>query len=86
MDGRCPKFYFVKCVKKVSETYLELKNIYFKIQYFLAHILLIILFLSLFLLLFENSKTFILIVEWNYFFAIFLFYLLYSMSWRKFTI
>ena len=80
------KYYFVKCVKKVSETYLELKNIYFKIQYFLAHILLIILFLSLFLLLFENSKTFILIVEWNYFFAIFLFYLLYSLSWRKVTI
>ena len=80
------KYYFVKCVKKVSETYLELKNIYSKIQYFLAHILLIILFLSLFLLLFENSKTFILIVEWNYFFAIFLFYLLYSLSWRKVTI
>ena len=80
------KYYFVKCVKKISETYLELKNIYSKIQYFLAHILLIILFLSLFLLLFENSKTFILIVEWNYFFAIFLFYLLYSLSWRKVTI
>ena len=80
------KFYFVKCVKKVSETYLELKNIFFKMQYFLAHILLIILFLSLFLLFFENSKTFILIVEWNYFFAIFLFYLLYFLSWRKVTI
>ena len=80
------KFYFVKCVKKVSETYPELKNIFFKMQYFLAHMLLIILFLSLFLLFFENSKTFILIVEWNYFFAIFLFYLLYSLSWRKITI
>ena len=80
------KFYFVKCVKKVSETYLELKNIFFKMQYFLAHMLLIILFLSLFLLFFENSKTFILIVEWNYFFAIFLFYLLYFLSWRKVTI
>jgi hypothetical protein len=80
------KFYFVKCVKIISETYLELKNIFFKIQYYLAHILLIILFLSLFLILFENSKTFILIVEWNYFFSIFLFYLLYSLSWKKFTI
>jgi len=80
------KFYFVMCVKKVSETYLELKNIFFKIQYVLAYILLIILFISLFLLLFENSKTFILIVEWNYFFAIFLFYLLYSLSWRKVAI
>ncbi len=80
------KYYFVKCVKKFSETYLELKNIYFKIQYFLAHILLIILFLSLFLLLFENSKKFILVVEWNYFFSIFLFYFLYSLSWRKVTI
>ena len=80
------KFYFVKCVKKVSENYLELKNIFFKIQYFLAHLLLIILFLSLFLLLFENLKTIILIVEWNYFFAIFLFYLLYTLSWRKVTI
>ena len=80
------KFYFVKCVKKVSETYLELKNIYSKIQYFLTHMLIFILFLSIFLLLFENSKTFILIVEWNYFFAIFLFYLLYFLSWRKVTI
>ena len=80
------KFYFVKCVKKVSETYLELKNIYFKIQYFLSHMLLIILFLSLFLLFFENSKTFIQIIEWNYFVLIFLFYLLYFLSWRKVTI
>ena len=80
------KFYFVKCVKKVSETYLELKNIYSKIQYFLTHMLIFILFLSIFLLLFENPKTFILIVEWNYFFAIFLFYLLYFLSWRKVAI
>ena len=80
------KFYFVKCVKMLSETYLGLKNIFFKIQYYLAHILLIILFLSLFLILIENSKTFILIVEWNYFFSIFLFYLLYSLSWKKVTI
>ena len=84
--GISAKFYFVKCVKKISKTYLELKNLFFKIQYFLAHMLFIILFLSLFLLLFENSKTFIIIVEWNYFFAIFLFYLLYSLSWRKVTI
>ena len=77
------KFFFVKCVKKISENYLELKNIFFKIQYFLSHMLIIILFLSLFLFFFENSKSFILIVEWNYFFSMFLFYLLYSISWRK---
>ena len=80
------KFYFVKCVKKLSETLLELKNIFFKFQYFLAHILLITLILSIFLLFFENSKTLILIIEWNYFFAIFLFYLLYNLSWKKITI
>ena len=84
--GILAKFYFIKFVKKVSETYSELNNIFFKIQYFLVHLLLIVLFLSLFLLFHETSKSFIQILEWNYFFLVFLFYLLYYLSWRKVTI
>ena len=80
------KFYFVKCVKEISEINSNLKNIFFKIQNFLVNLLLIILLLCFFLILIEKPKTFNLIVEWNYFFLTFLFYFLYYLSWRKVTI
>ena len=77
------KLYYVKIIKDISKYNLMFKNTYFKSQFILVYLLLVILFLSLLLLFIENSKTYILIVEWNYFIAIFLFYLLNYLGSKK---
>jgi len=83
LSGILAKFIFVNYINRLSEKKNFFRNIFFNLQYLLSYALLIILFISLFLLFFDNSKKFILIIEWNYFVAIFLFYLLYSFSWKK---
>ena len=82
--GLLAKFYFVNTIKDLGKVNSYFKNFFFNVQYYLIYFLLIILFLCIPLLIIEKSKSFILIIEWNFFLGILLFYLLYFFSYRKY--
>ena len=79
------KLLFVNNVKIILERKLLKNNIYFKIQYYLVYLLLFSLFISILLALMGIPKTYILIIEWNYYVVIFIFYLLYFLSWKSYS-
>ena len=79
------KLLFVNNVKIILKRKLLKNNIYFKIQYYLVYLLLFSLLISILLALMGIPKTYILIIEWNYYVVIFIFYLLYFLSWKSYS-
>jgi len=79
------KLLFVNNVKIILKRKLLKNNIYFKIQYYLVYLLLFSLLISILLALMGIPKTYILIIEWNYYVLIFIFYFLYFLSWKSYS-
>ena len=78
------KYFFINILKNYYQS-IVMNNIFFTLQYFLVYILIFILLLSIPLLFFQIPKSYILIIEWNYFVLIFSFYILYYLSWRNYS-
>ena len=83
--GIYTKILFVNNVKIILKKKLLKNNIYFKIQYYLVYLLLFSLLISILLALMGIPKTYILIIEWNYYVLIFIFYFLYFLSWKSYS-
>ena len=82
--GLLAKFYFINIISDLGKINSFFKNFFFKVQYYLVYLLVFVLFLCIPLLIIEKSKSFILIIEWNFFLGIFLFYFLYYFAYTKY--
>ena len=83
--GIFSKILFVNNIRNLLEKKILQNNLYFKIQFYLVYSLVYILLLSIVITLLEIPKSLVLIIEWNYFVLIFLFYFLYFLSWKNYS-
>ena len=79
------KYFFIMNAKNCFSQNIIKNNIFFRLQFFLVYILIFVLILSIPLLVFQIPKSYILIIEWNYFVLIFSFYILYYLSWKNYS-
>ena len=73
LSGIFSKILFVNNIQNLLKKNILRNNIYFKIQFYLVYSLLLILLISIVLALFGLPKSFVLIIEWNYFILLFFF-------------
>ena len=84
--GVLTKLHFVKTIKILREENIFFKNMLFSIQYYLVYFIIFLIFACIPLLLIEDAKKLVLIIEWNAFVLIFFFYLIYFYSWSGYSI
>ena len=84
--GVLTKLHYVKTIKILKEKNIFFKNVLFSFQYYLVYIVIFLIFACIPLLLIENAKQLVLIIEWNTFVIIFLFYFIYYFSWNNYSV
>ncbi len=84
--GVLTKLHFVKTIKILKEKNIFFNNILFNFQYYLVYFIIFLIFACIPLLLLENAKQLVLIIEWNAFVLIFIFYLTYYFSWNNYSV
>ena len=84
--GVLAKLHYVKTIKILTEKNLFFKNVLFSFQYYLVYFVIFLIFACIPLLLIENAKQLVLIIEWNTFVLIFLFYFIYYFSWNNYSV
>lgn len=86
ISGILSKIYFVKLINKLNKNYNFFNNIFFKIQKYVVYLIIFLIIIFFPLQLIYNTKTLVLIFEWNIFVLIFSFYIFYYFSWKNYSL